>query len=104
MEPTKVPDMKIKTNQLSKKSLVEIVDVMREDHFIPDSLLLSFYKYDLASQVAAIRNELEKIGKKAKDGKLSRKAYAVLCNKESKLVALGNKKLKLYEELKDATK
>lgn len=94
--------MKIKTNMLSKEALVEIVDVVREVKTVPDSLILAFYKRDLALQLKNITHQLEKIQKVPKE-KLTRKQYAAVCTKENRLVALGNKKLKLCKELENAT-
>ena len=52
--------MKIKTSQLSKESLIVIADAARQTNVIPEGLILDFYKRDLASQINAIRRQLEK--------------------------------------------
>ena len=95
--------MDIKTNMLSKESLVEIVDAARESCVVPDSMIAGWYKHDLVSQLKATQQQIGKIEERTKNKKLTRSEYAALCKKHNQLCSLFHKKYKIYEELENAT-
>ncbi len=95
--------MNIKTNMLSKESLVEIVDAARKVMPLLESQITVWYTRDLVLQLKATQQQIGKIEEKAKDKKLTRSEYAALGKKHTQFRSLFHKKYKLYEELKNAT-
>jgi hypothetical protein len=91
--------MKIKTDQLSKASLVIIVDAAREQKIVGETFIAQAYNITLRDQCNDIHRQMKAIDKKLEDKKLSRKAYATLVKKYNKLGRLGTKKLQQLEEL-----
>ena len=90
----------IKTDELSKTSLIAIVDAGRDAHVFRGKLIFAFFRADLISSCKAIVQQQERIDKELKTNrKLSRKASAVLVKKHNQLGRLGNKKLKRLKEL-----
>jgi|GEM_PF-2901904 len=90
----------IKTDELSKASLVAIVDAARGARMFPESLIIDFYKHDLSSSINVIVQQQGRIEKELNTNKtLSRKAYAALAKKYNQIGRLGNKKLDLLRKL-----
>ncbi len=96
--------MKIETKAFSKEALVELVNIIREKNFLPESVFVAWYRNDLSSQLNKIQKDLESIEKKLSNKKLSRKACIALLKKYKAMAASGNKKLAVYKELENAAK
>ena len=95
--------MKITAKMLTNESLVEIVDAAIENSLLPDDVLLGWYKHGLISQVKSIQRQLEALGKKAKNKKLTRKEAVAIDRKQYRLATLGNKKIAILKRLENAT-
>lgn len=95
--------MKIKTAELSKESLVNIVDILRDEHVVREPLVVAFLRADLAKQYASIEKQQREVDKKLKVKRLSKRAYTTLLKKYNQLAVRGNKKIDRYRELDSET-
>ena len=95
--------MKIEAKMLSKESLLFFAEEAIKRWKVPEELLARFYRNDLVIQVERIRKQLKGIENKLSSKKISRKEYQALCAKEMQLVTLGNKKIKILNELDHGT-
>lgn len=91
--------MKIKTSQLSKTSLVAIIDALRKEGVIRDDLIIASYKRDLTSHLISIKRQLEKIESKLNRKKVSMQNHNKLVRKYNQLTVSGKKKLSKLEKL-----
>lgn len=90
----------VKSSELSKKALVELVDQLLKARVIGTEIIVLFFKHDQRSQLQLLAEKLDEIDKKLKTNKkLSRNAHTKLVKQHNQLGRLGNRKLKRLQEL-----
>lgn len=85
--------MQIKTSQLSKESLVAIVDAAREAGVVGDGMITNYYKYDLISDLVATGKQLTAIEEKLKK-RMSGSKHVQLAKRRVQLINRYHRKHK----------